>query len=244
VISVDRAGTPAKTAVRAVGAGVLCIVLAAAMLVVVTVSVSSAACLPTPTAGAASGTPSLPGDMRQRRITNARLIDQQAVELGLPGIATKAALMMALQESGALNLASRVNPESLWYPHDGVAPGDHTSVGIAQQQDNWGTIAERMDVTTSIAMFFTGGSPTPDGYAEPGLLDIPGWIDLPLTVAIQRVQQSAYPDAYARRDHAAETLAHQAGINLHRAGCLAPGSVEALVCAAFRGVRMLDYRPR
>jgi len=71
--------------------------------------------------------------------------------------------------------------------------GDRDSLGVFQQRAAWGSIAERIDPASSARMFFTGGR-----GGQPGLLDLPGWERMPVTVAAQTVQVSAYPDAYAK----------------------------------------------
>jgi hypothetical protein len=48
------------------------------------------------------------------------------------------------------------------------------------------------------ARAFFGGPGGPNAGEPPGLLDIDGWEQMPLTVAAQAVQRSAFPDAYAR----------------------------------------------
>ena len=63
-----------------------------------------------------------------------------------------------------------------------------SSRGLFQQLDAWGPLADRLDPGRSAAMFYTGGQ-----AGQPGLLDITGWEQLPLTVAAQRVQQSQDP---------------------------------------------------
>lgn len=87
------------------------------------------------------------------------------------------AIATAMQESTLRNLAY----------------GDRDSVGLFQQRDAWGTTAQRMDPAQATTMFLTGGH-----AGQRGLLDIPDWQTLPLTVAAQAVQASATPDAYAR----------------------------------------------
>jgi hypothetical protein len=88
------------------------------------------------------------------------------------------ALMVALQESTLRNLS--------W--------GDRDSVGLFQQRRaGWGTTAQRTDPATSARMFYTGGL---DG--APGLLDVDNWEAMPLGVAAQTVQVSAFPGAYAK----------------------------------------------
>ncbi|MGY2876372.1 murein DD-endopeptidase MepM/ murein hydrolase activator NlpD [Marmoricola sp. URHA0025 HA25] len=71
--------------------------------------------------------------------------------------------------------------------------GDRDSLGVFQQRAVWGTVAERVDPASAARMFYTGGH-----SGQRGLLDIPGWEHLSVTVAAQAVQVSAYPDAYAK----------------------------------------------
>jgi hypothetical protein len=54
-----------------------------------------------------------------------------------------------------------------------------------------------MDPVRSTRAFF-GGAANPNPGSTRGLLDIAGWESMPLTVAAQKVQVSAYPDAYAK----------------------------------------------
>lgn len=83
---------------------------------------------------------------------------------------------------------------SLDYPHDAVGR-DHGSVGLFQQQwPWWGSFAELMDPTASAGLFFGR------------LVLVEGWEALPVTVAAQRVQRSAYPAAYARWEQPAREL--------------------------------------
>lgn len=92
------------------------------------------------------------------------------------------------------------------FPHDAVG-SDATSVGLFQQQawwgtmgkSNWendpeGTIKRLMDPAFQAQKFFNV------------LISIPGWEDLPPGVAAQRVQVSAFPDAYIGHVPTAVTL--------------------------------------
>jgi hypothetical protein len=114
-------------------------------------------------------------------------------ERGVPPRGWVIALATAMQESKLLMYANSSVPGSLTLPHEAVG-SDHDSVGLFQQRPNWGTIAERMDVTTSAHLF----------YDE--LSEVPGWQHLPLTVAAQDVQVSAFPDAYAKWEPLATDL--------------------------------------
>jgi hypothetical protein len=77
--------------------------------------------------------------------------------------------------------------------------GDRDSLGLFQQRPSqgWGTPAQVQDPVYAAQAFF-GGPTGPNAGAPPGLLDVDGWDDMPLTVAAQAVQQSAFPAAYAR----------------------------------------------
>jgi len=115
------------------------------------------------------------------------------------------ALSVALQESGLRNLSNLTYPESLSMTKDGSG-SDHDSLGLFQQrpQSGWGTVAQLMNPTYEATAFFGGPDVPP---VNPGLLDIPGWQSLPVTVAAQQVQVSAYPDAYAKWEGEATQLA-------------------------------------
>ena len=96
------------------------------------------------------------------------------------------ALATAMQESSLRNLNY----------------GDRDSVGLFQQRTStgWGTIDEIMNPHHSAYLFYQGRS----GYTR-GLLDISGWQSMALTVAAQRVQISAYPNAYAKWETSARS---------------------------------------
>jgi LysM repeat protein len=110
---------------------------------------------------------------------NARIIIQVGREQGVPDYGIIIALATAMQESSLRN----------------INYGDRDSVGLFQQRTStgWGTIDEIMNPYHSAYLFYQGRS----GYTR-GLLDISGWQSMALTVAAQKVQISAYPDAYAK----------------------------------------------
>ena len=122
-------------------------------------------------------------DAEQAR--NAAVIVTVGRTLGVPLQGWLVALATALQESGLRNLAY----------------GDRDSLGLFQQRAPWGSVAERTDPATATTLFFRGGR-----GGQPGLLSVPSWQQLPLTVAAQAVQQSAFPDAYARWQPTAQRL--------------------------------------
>jgi hypothetical protein len=116
-------------------------------------------------------------------------------ELGLPEHAYVVALATVLQESYLRVLASTAVPESHGYPNDGVG-SDHDSVGLFQQRPSmgWGTVADCMDPATSARTFYAA------------LQQVPNWQSLPVTVAAQAVQVSAFPDHYAKHEPLARQL--------------------------------------
>jgi hypothetical protein len=101
-----------------------------------------------------------------------------------------------MQESGLRNLGDL-----------GVA-NDHDSLGLFQQRPSqgWGTPAQVMDPAYAARKFYDK------------LLTIPGWQQLPLTEAAQRVQVSAYPDAYAKHEADARALVNTIAAQLGLAG--------------------------
>lgn len=106
----------------------------------------------------------------------------------------KVALMTALQESVLKMYANKTVPESLNYPHDAVG-SDYDSLNFFQQRLRyWGTVAQLMNQDYAINVFYTQ------------LAKVPNWQTLAPGVAAQKVQVSAYPDAYAKWEPAANTL--------------------------------------
>lgn len=108
---------------------------------------------------------------------------------------------------------------SLEYPHDAVG-SDADSVGFYQQRASagWGdgegytaatsddhgrkAVERLMDPKWGAQAFFGGEG----GPANGGLLEIDGWESMAPTVAAQRVQGSAFPDAYAKWEGQATDL--------------------------------------
>jgi hypothetical protein len=124
------------------------------------------------------------------QIGNARLIYRVGAGLRAPQQAAVIAIAAAMQESKLEN----------------VPYGTADSLGLFQQRPSrgWGTPAEIMRPAEAAAAF----------YAR--LLRVPGWQGLPLTVAAQDVQRSAYPDAYAQWQPLAADMAAAFS------GCAAP----------------------
>ena len=139
---------------------------------------------PTPVAG-----------LDQTQMNNAKAIVDAGKALGLPKQAYVAAVMCALQESRLYNLASYALPESWSYSNQGGG-SDHDSVGLFQQRPSagWGSIREIMTPSYAATQFYKG------------LMNVPGWQSMALTYAIQAVQVSAFPDAYAQHQGQAQTI--------------------------------------
>ena len=134
---------------------------------------------------AASCVTTVPGDpalsLSPEQAANAATIAAVGRRLGLADHAVTVALATAMQESKLRNLAH----------------GDRDSVGLFQQRPSqgWGTAAQVATPSYAAAAFYRR------------LQQVPGWQDLPVTVAAQAVQHSAYPEAYGAHEGAARVLA-------------------------------------
>ncbi|MEU6384670.1 heavy metal transporter [Streptomyces bauhiniae] len=123
---------------------------------------------------------------------NAATIAAVGTGRGMPERAVTIALATALQESGLRN----------------IGHGDRDSLGLFQQRPSqgWGTQRQIMDPAYSAGIF----------YAH--LAHVPGYAELPLTVAAQKVQRSGFPEAYAKHEPDAKLLA--AALTGHSAATL------------------------
>jgi hypothetical protein len=129
------------------------------------------------------------------QMTHAKTIVDTAHQMNLPTQAAVIAVATSLQETNLYNLANTGLPESQHYTNDGTGY-DHDSVGLFQQRpaSGWGTVDQLMNPATSTHKFLHA------------LQQVPGWQDMPLTVAAQTVQGSALPDAYAQHQTDAQTV--------------------------------------
>ncbi|WP_433290477.1 C40 family peptidase [Pseudonocardia sp. CA-142604] len=127
----------------------------------------------------------------QRR--NAAIIIQTARNMGAPPRAWLVALATAMQESTLRN----------------INYGDRDSLGLFQQRPSqgWGAPSQVTDPVYSTTIFIQR------------LLAVPGWADMPVTVAAQIVQRSAFPDAYAKWEGLASDLVQQLADVSDPAGC-------------------------
>jgi hypothetical protein len=112
---------------------------------------------------------------------NATLISAIAIRRGMPAHAATIGLAAALQESKLYNLRG----------------GDRDSLGLFQQRPSqgWGTPRQILAPAHATNAFYSA------------LERVPGYADLRVTVAAQRVQRSGYPSAYAVYEDDARALA-------------------------------------
>lgn len=152
------------------------------------------------------------GSMSENQLANASTIIQVGQELGLPEQAWVVALVTAMQESqlGDYGPAKRPNSD-----------GD---TGVFQQRAKVGWYADGRSMEENTAILadtayaartfylghdvgvFAAGGAGRVGYHIPGLLDIKGWESMPVTMAAQKVQVSAFPMAYAKWEATARSL--------------------------------------
>lgn len=133
---------------------------------------------------------------------NAALIAAIAQSRGLPARAVTIALATAYQESKILN----------------ITYGDRDSLGLFQQRPSqgWGSEDEVMDPFHSTNAFYDA------------LVKVPDYRKLDVTVAAQKVQRSAYPDAYADHEDDARVLASALTGNSRAAfHCVTEGTPES-----------------
>ena len=115
---------------------------------------------------------------------NATTIVEVGLALGVSERGLVVALATAMQESRLHNLG-----------HLG-ANNDHDSVGLFQQRPSmgWGSVAKLTDPVYSATAFYLA------------LKRVSGWESMEVTVAAQRVQRSAFPNAYAKWETDATSL--------------------------------------
>lgn len=111
-------------------------------------------------------------DLNSEQLRNARIIVEVSQRMGLPARAAVIAIATAFQESTLRNLSY----------------GHLDSAGLFQQRPSagWGSYAQVTDPYYAAKKFYTE------------LREVNGWRRLPVTVAAQDVQVSAFPSAYAR----------------------------------------------
>lgn len=136
--------------------------------------------------------------LTQTQLRNAAAIIAAGQQKSVPARGWVIAVATALQES-QLQVYANDNPDypevvriSMALPHEAVGH-DHDSVGLFQQRPiegdgGWGTVKDLMTPAISAGKFYTA------------LIQVSGWRKMALTDAAQKVQRSAYPDAYAKHE--------------------------------------------
>jgi hypothetical protein len=114
------------------------------------------------------------------QLKNAQTIIKVGRQMGLPVRAEVIALATAWQESNLINMSG----------------GDRDSVGLFQQRPSmgWGSYSQVHNPVYAAKQFYSA------------LEAVPDWQSMPLTVAAQTVQASAFPWAYARWEQFADNL--------------------------------------
>ncbi|MEU8004108.1 hypothetical protein AB0B66_23355 [Catellatospora sp. NPDC049111] len=143
--------------------------------------------IPLPRLGAPECVARADGEVRldPEQMANAATIAAVGISRNVPDRAVIVALATALQESKLRNLE-----------HLGEG-NDHDSLGLFQQRPSqgWGTAKQIMDPRHAAKRFYTS------------LLKVKGWQKMRVTEAAQRVQRSAYPEAYEKWAEEATVLA-------------------------------------
>jgi murein DD-endopeptidase MepM/ murein hydrolase activator NlpD len=149
--------------------------------------------------------PSL-SELTQEQMHNAAIIIHVGQQLKVAPRGWVIGVATALQESRLTNLPD-LGPRN-----------DHDSIGLFQQRPSqgWGTREQLADPAYQSRKFFEK------------LLTIHNWQLLPLTIAAQAVQRSAFPNAYAKH----EPLASRVVDALTGGASRAVGVLVALRCAA------------
>ncbi len=197
-------------------AGVVLLVCGLPLLLILDDDQAASASCPltgTPSAAAAAGRFSPLGTWDKDQVANAATIVAVGKQQGLPARGWVIAVGTAMQESQLENLG-----------HLGER-NDHDSQGLFQQRPSqgWGTVSQIRDPVHASTTFYAA------------LQRVPRWETLPLTVAAQKVQRSAFPDHYAKwEDDAEKLVAHVAGVTTiselpgaSLAECEAPAQVSA-----------------
>ena len=170
----------------AVALGMALLVLIPVLLIMMVVSSGQGQKPPSPTGGLVCSPGHAPNGSvagyGPAQVQVAAGIAAAAAERHLPPQATVIATATAMQESGLrpVNHGDQAGPDSR---------------GPFQQRASWGPEQQRMDPKGAASLFFDR------------LTAIPNWASLPVTVAAQQVQHSAFPGAYQRHEAAARQVA-------------------------------------
>lgn len=151
---------------------------------------------------------------------NATVIVQTGQTMGVPAYGRVVAIATALQESDLINLGD-LGPEN-----------DHDSVGLFQQRPSmgWGTVDQIMNPVYASRKFYEA------------LSRVDGWQTMPITVAAQLVQRSAYPEAYAKHEgRAREIVGMLSGSCLPIPGGAWVSPVRAAIVSEFHTAERPDH---
>ncbi|GAA1810940.1 C40 family peptidase [Luedemannella flava] len=125
-----------------------------------------------------------PAGLSAEQTRNTAVIIGVGQRMKVPARGWVIAVATALQESNLINLG------------DLGADNDHDSLGLFQQRpsEGWGTPEQIMNPEYAAGAFYAA------------LRKVTGWVTMPLTEATQRVQRSAFPNAYAKHEARAATI--------------------------------------
>ena len=123
--------------------------------------------------------------LSEEQMANARIINDVGLKMGVSEKGRIIAIATAMQESNLRN----------------INYGDRDSLGLFQQRPScgWGSPEQVTDPQYAATKFYER------------LLQVPGWESLPVTVAAQKVQASAFPDAYAKWEPMATQVVQSLG---------------------------------
>lgn len=143
----------------------------------------------------------------------AQTLWEVAHDLGMGDKAAVIGIAVAFQES-QLGAAAGIDQPN--------ADGDAGPLQQRQKPGWYGTLEQVTNPAYAAKVFYQGKTITqadvdaakkagstpagPVGYTIPGLQQVKGWEELPVTVAAQRIQRSAFPDAYAKHEKSSRGL--------------------------------------
>lgn len=166
-------------------------------------------CAPATASGSSSSIPTPNAATRANQIEIAKQIDEGVKELGFSGQASRIVIIAAMGESTLTNINYGDDIHGVRNPDGSLT----TSIGILQQQDNWGSKEERMNPKTAAQLFILGAKRQGGGLAS-----IAGWESMPESLAINKVQINADPNHYTRSIAYADGIIKEAGIDVEREG--------------------------
>ena len=173
-------------------------------------SSSTSSSKPNESAAAVAGAPDARNGLSGSDLYSYDLV-KVAKDMGLPEAAAVIGNAVGLVETNLKMYANSNVPESLTFPHDAVG-SDHDSLGVMQQRDSWGSVADRMNSQISAKLF----------YDALGGID---WQSMDPGAAAQAVQRSAYPGRYGERMDEAAGLVKKASL-FDTGGMLMPGQLS------------------